>query len=160
MAASGNLKAVNYLYKNGHDDEEAVGKAFTEAAGSRNQPDVCTVSNAAAMILMCDNEEISDRSLIRAFKIPTNRNGEGDLEVLVQGKMCFLETHQPGIRGCCDESTDGTHLHDTRVTDRALSEAFEVAATRDDAALLGLLYDPQRVSNGVLLKAFNEVRTL
>ncbi|KAF1778845.1 Ankyrin repeat-containing domain [Phytophthora cactorum] len=208
LAASGYLEAVKYLFNSGHDDEEAVGKAFKSAGGCKtgvailefllgtgrvtqnaidkafqkacarqenmdvvtqlyNTKQVsqqginrafATVNSVAAMRLMYDNEKISDGSLIGAFKKSTNRGG-GDTIFLSKEKCIPPElishTFVAAVKNEQMELIDTLRCN-TRVTDQALSDAIEIAATRGDAVLLKLLYDHQRVSHDVLLKAFRE----
>ncbi|KAG6962805.1 hypothetical protein JG688_00008430 [Phytophthora aleatoria] len=212
LAASGYLEAVKYLFNSGHDDEEAVGKAFKSAGGCKtgvailefllgtgrvtqnaidkafqkacarqenmdvvtqlnNTKQVsqqginrafATVNSVAAMRLMYDNEKISDGSLIGAFKKSTNRGGGDTIGILkfLSKEKCIppeliSHTFVAAVKNQQMELIDTLRCN-TRVTDQALSDAIEIAATRGDAVLLKLLYDHQRVSHDVLLKAFRE----
>ncbi|KAG2863474.1 hypothetical protein PC113_g5415 [Phytophthora cactorum] len=212
LAASGYLEAVKYLFNSGHDDEEAVGKAFKSAGGCKtgvailefllgtgrvtqnaidkafqkacarqenmdvvtqlyNTKQVsqqginrafATVNSVAAMRLMYDNEKISDGSLIGAFKKSTNRGGGDTIVILkfLSKEKCIppeliSHTFVAAVKNEQMELIDTLRCN-TRVTDQALSDAIEIAATRGDAVLLKLLYDHQRVSHDVLLKAFRE----
>ncbi|ETP44495.1 hypothetical protein F442_08916 [Phytophthora nicotianae P10297] len=211
VAASGNLEAVKYLYNNGHDDEESVGKALKGAGGCKTGVEIlkflldtgrvtqsaideafqraarqenmdvvtlvyntklvsqqginrafATVKNVAAMRLMYDNEKISERSLLRAFKLSTSRNGVHTVEILkfLYKEKCISSDliSNAFVAAVRNQQTELVHIlrDDTRVTDQALSSAFGIAAIRDDTALVKLLYDYQRVSHGSLLKAFRE----
>ncbi|KAG3097873.1 hypothetical protein PI124_g15554 [Phytophthora idaei] len=132
LAASGYLEAVKYLFNSGHDDEEAVGKAFKSAGGCK--------TGVAILEFLLGTGRVKQNAIVKAFQKACARQENMDVVTQLYNTK---QVSQQGINRAFATVNSVAAMRlmydNEKILDGSLIGAFKKSTNRGGGDTIGIL---------------------